>query len=444
MGVKTRKMALRSQVRKMDDENEGIGRLQVADLLMEIFLRLPIMALGKCRCVCKTWFRIISSPEFAKLHLSVSPTCILIKNKPPKRESRRLLLSQVFEDSCGTNRFRFERMDFTQQFHLPNIGSFSLVNSCNGLVCLFGIAHKLIYVCNPVLGEYITIQVPHHSDPYDRSFGLGFCSITNEFKVLHTFRTKEPGMLVKAVIYTLGTRLWRSIENVPNDITIITSLGFDSLLHGTLHWATVKANPNLCRKITCFKFEKDLFGEIPVPPQFELDLAEPDLASFEQLRLGVYDGCLSACCFRPGGYLRFDIWVMKEYGVKKSWVAEFHIYSCLTHFVANFYYPLIFLKDSEIMISFNNKLICSYIPGRDECQYTRLARTTGEFDAVGYTPCFVSLDDVAKGERINRYPIPTMLLLAYALCILDASLYDPVLILVTVKLYIALKHLDTP
>ncbi|OMO71867.1 hypothetical protein COLO4_27974 [Corchorus olitorius] len=120
-------------------------------LLMEIFLRLPIMALGKCRCVCKTWFRIISNPEFAKLHHSVSPTCILIKDNPPNRESKRLFLSQVFEDS-ETNRFQFDRMNFTTRFDLPNIGSFSLVNSCNGLVCLSGVAEKLIYVCNPVLG----------------------------------------------------------------------------------------------------------------------------------------------------------------------------------------------------------------------------------------------------------------------------------------------------
>ncbi|OMO95384.1 hypothetical protein COLO4_15939 [Corchorus olitorius] len=384
MDGKKRKMASGSPER---DKNEGT-ELQLTDfpsnLLMEIFSRLPIMSLGKCRCVSKTWFRIISSPEFAKLHLSVSPTCILIKNKPPKSESKRLLLSQVFEVS-GTKCFRFDRMNFTSRFDLPNI-TFSLVNSCNGLVCLSGDKAEFIYVCNPVLGDYITIQVPDDSDSYVRSFGLGFSSRSNEFKVLHTFslRTEEPGLrlggtrTIKAVIYTLGTGLWKSIENVPDEIS---SLGFNSFLHGALHWGIVRGNPKLCCRITCFNFEEDLFGEIPVPPQFE-----PELGCFDELRLGVYDGCLSACCFR-GGW-DFDVWVMKEYGVKESWVTQFRIDTFEpadepVDYGTDFYYPLVFLKNGEIIISFNNELVVSYNLKKKTLRDTRLSRTMGEFDAVG-------------------------------------------------------------
>ncbi|OMO95383.1 hypothetical protein COLO4_15938 [Corchorus olitorius] len=397
MDAKKRKKASGSPER---DENEGTEL--PPSLLMEIFLRLPIMTLGKCRCVSKTWFRIISSPEFAKLHLSVSPTCILIKNKPPQSESKRLLLSQVFEVP-GTKRFRFDRMNFTPRFDLPNIG-FQLVNSCNGLVCLSGDKAEFIYVCNPVLGEYITIQVPDDSDSYGRSFGLGFSSRSNIFKVLHTFslRTEEPGLLLggtrtsKAVIYTLGTGLWRSIENVPDDIEF--RCWFNSFLHGTLHWATVKEKPELCCKITCFNFEDDLFGEIPAPPQFQLDLG-----TYDELRLGVYDGCLSACCYH--GAWDIYIWVMKEYGVKESWVTQFQInsYDPTDGYEIEFYYPLIFLKNGEIIISFNNEQVVSYNLKRETLRDTGLSRTRGEFDAVGYTPCFVSLEDVANGEQITRY-----------------------------------------
>ncbi|OMO98371.1 hypothetical protein COLO4_13964 [Corchorus olitorius] len=316
-------------------------------------------------------------------------------------------------------------MDFTSRFDLPNMEYFSLVNSCNGLVCLSGgedeEEEESIYVCNPVLGEYITIQLPEESSwRCYGSFGLGFSSRSNEFKVLRTFRDENFGLLrnrthtVKAEIYTLGTGSWRSIENVPDDIDI-SFLGFNSFLHGTLHWATIKGYPKFCCKIICFNFEEELFGEIPVPPQFEPDFGSGD--AHHQLKLGVYDGCLSACCFRGDGAWEFDIWVMKEYGVKESWVTQFRIDAYEAYCETDFYieednitgcYPLIFLKNGEIMFSFNNQFVVSYNLERETLRDTGLFHTTGEFDAVGYTPCFVSLEDVVKGEQITRYS--TMLL----------------------------------
>ncbi|OMO98373.1 hypothetical protein COLO4_13966 [Corchorus olitorius] len=431
MDTRKRKRASGSSPQR--DESEETGQPQFADLpstlVMEIFLKLPIMSLGKCRCVCKTWFYIISNPEFAKLHLSKSPLCILVKNKPPKRESKRLLLSQIFEDS-GTNRFRYEKMNFTSRFDLPNI-DFRLVNSCNGLVCLSGVEDKSIYICNPVLGEYITIQVPDYSDSYGRSFGLGFSYRTNEFKLLYTFRVKQPGLQrnsIKALIYTLGTGLWRSIENVSSDNVrsslgfdkIRSFLGFDSFLHGTLHWVSyMRHRDGKNRKIiSCFDFVNDLFGKIPVPPQFK---------SGYKISLGVYDGCLCAWCYRADGSWEFDVCVMKEYGVKESWITQFRIkqfaMSVYTDLVNTFCYPLFYLKNGEILFSFINEVVICYNPVKGVLRNAKMFRTMGKFNAVGYTPSFISLEDVAKGEQITRYPLPTLLLAYYALCILDLDAF---------------------
>ncbi|OMO82174.1 hypothetical protein COLO4_23194 [Corchorus olitorius] len=415
MDTGKRKRASRSPQTQRDDEieSEETGQPQLADLpstlLTEIFLKLPIMSLGKCRCVCKTWFYIISNPEFAKLHFSKSPLCILVKNKPPKRESKRLLFSQVFEDS-GTNRFRYEKMNFTSRFDLPNT-DFRLVNSCNGLVCLSGVEHKPIYICNPVLGEYITIQVPDDSDhSYGRSFGLGFSSRTNEFKLLYTFKVKQPGLQrdsIKALIYTLGAGLWRSIENVSHNVrsgkgfdTIRSFLGFDSFLHGSLHWISyVKHRNGVYRKIiSCFDFDNDLFGKIPVPPQFK---------SGYKISLGVYDGCLSAWCYLADGSWEFDVCVMKEYGVKESWITQFRIkqirLSVYMNFVNNFCFPLIYLKNGEVLFSFINEVVVCYNREKGLLRDAKMFRTLGKFNAVGYTPSFVSLEEyVAKGEHLTR------------------------------------------
>lgn len=125
---------------------------------------------------------------------------------------------QVVEDS-GTNRFWFEKMNFAKQFDLQNYEC-DLVNSCNGLVCLSGVQEGSIYVCNPVLGEYITIPVPDDYGRYNKSFALGFNVRTNEFKVLHTFKVLP--YLLEAEIYTLGTGSWRSIGNALGEISSLS------------------------------------------------------------------------------------------------------------------------------------------------------------------------------------------------------------------------------
>ncbi|OMO64033.1 hypothetical protein CCACVL1_22095 [Corchorus capsularis] len=228
---------IESEETQRDDEieSEETGQPHFADLpstlLMEIFLKIPIMSLGKCRCVCKTWFYIISNPEFAKLHLSTSPLCILVKNKPPKRESKRLLLSKI-----------------------------------------------------------------------------------------------------------------------------------------------------------------------PVPPQFK---------SGYKISLAVYDGCLSAWCYLADGSWEFDVCLMKEYGVKESWITLFRIkhvrLSVYMNFVNTFCFPLIYMKNGEILFSFMNDVVVCYNGEKGLLRDAKMFRTLGKFNAVGYTPSFVSLKEyVAKGEHITR------------------------------------------
>ncbi|XP_016700158.1 uncharacterized protein [Gossypium hirsutum] len=134
------------------------------------------------------------------------------------------------------------------------------------------------------------------------------------------------------------------------------------------------------------------FGIVPPPHHFQ----ELDKCSSECTKTGVLGGCLFICHYPD--FMQFDIWVMKEYGVKESWTKQFVI----KHVYSGSYQPILVLSNGEIfMLSNYPKRTCYNQKGR----YLRGAKSfwiPSKFDAISYTPCFVSLYNVAKGEQISR------------------------------------------
>ncbi|OMO87439.1 hypothetical protein COLO4_20655 [Corchorus olitorius] len=299
-------------------------------IIMEILSRLPFKFVLNCRCVCKTWYQIISDPHFVRLHLSRSPVSILAQNG-----------------------FRSGR----------------------------------------VLGEFITIKVPEDYKRDGKTFCFGFSSKTNQYKVLQTFyANNREGP--KAEVYTVGTRgSWTSLGNAPISIKD-QGFCFDAYLHGAFHWNNV-VHSNL--QIVCFDFENDMFREVP-SPQFPH-------RQVKSAMLGVLEDCLCVYCYPDPVYSNFEIWVVKDYGVKESWTLKFHF----THTPSIFhthcydhYYPLLLLKNGRMLMSYNKKTIACYNLEEKRFMKTDISPMTYHCFISAYTPCFISLKDVAKGEQISR------------------------------------------
>ncbi|OMO88540.1 hypothetical protein COLO4_20224 [Corchorus olitorius] len=362
-------------------------------MVVEILSWLPLKSIFKCRCVCKTWLQIISNPLFAKLHLSRSPISILIHEKVPKREAGYLRLYQVVE-ALDSGFIQIEETIFTPRLNLPD-SSFILVDSCNGLVLLCGIEMKLVCVCNPVLDEFITIKVPQEDKrTFNAFFCFGFSVKTNQYKVVQTFYVYGEGS--KAELYTVGTGSWKSLGNAP----YCSNLGytrFNTFLHGACHWVEyLNFNLNDQKiKIVCFDFENDMFRDLPSPPQFKPE--KDDL-----LMLGVIEDSLCACCFREDSY-QFDIWVMKDYGVKESWTMQFRIEDTFFPYSRGDYYcPLILLKNGRMLMSCSDEEVICYNLKENRLMVTDIYAKGDRFSIIAYTPCFVSLKDVAIVEQISR------------------------------------------
>ncbi|KAK8276184.1 hypothetical protein V6Z12_D10G183800 [Gossypium hirsutum] len=218
---------------------------------------------------------------------------------------------------------------------------------------LFQLPHHLIL---DILSR-LPINSLLHYRCMSRFWGLGYSIATNQYKLLQSYYPTLELNYPTAEIYTIGSGTWRSIGNTP---TGSVSLPFNAFLNGALHWSKSSLGGEF---INSFDFDTERFGMVPPPDHFqELDKESGDTTT------GVLGGCLFIIHVVISEL--FEIWVMKEYGVKESWTKQF------------------------VVIDFINQKV-------KHLEETRLSQNRARFDAIAYTRCFISLYTVAKAKRIS-------------------------------------------
>ncbi|XP_028116123.1 F-box protein At3g07870-like [Camellia sinensis] len=268
-------MMKQSIISKKKKNKQSISEQVPIQIILEILSRLPIKSLFCCQLVCKEWFSLISDPHFAKLHLSRSPISLLIKPIfRDHRESRKLHLFDL--QIPHKTRPHESHLKLTTEINIPYAGQ-EIVNSCNRLLCLC--YKSVICVCNPILGEYITLPYAtydgHYCVPTVTAFG--FILRTNQYKVIRFFIERVVESInpitdlktyrddPKAMIYTIGDGLWRNLGSVPY---YLTNHSFNSFVNEALHWLNfTRDSPDFIR---CFDFDSDEFRVVLEPPEFGL------------------------------------------------------------------------------------------------------------------------------------------------------------------------------
>nr|XP_016490030.1 PREDICTED: F-box protein At3g07870-like [Nicotiana tabacum] len=138
-------------------------------------------------------------------------------------------------------------------------------------------------------------------------------------------------------VFTLGGNSWRSNGEAGYQINPFSSQGY--VLHGKMHWLTRLGSyyGHYDRLIVSFDLADEVFGEVP-KVDFNVDLRKG------KFHLAVLRGRLAVAINFPhqdrGGT---EIWVMREYNVKKSWVKEF-------------------LKNGELLLDYRCGSLISYDP----------------------------------------------------------------------------------
>ncbi|XP_074316433.1 F-box protein CPR1-like [Silene latifolia] len=313
----------------------------------EILPKLPVKSLARFKCVSKSFHTLISSHEFINIHLQQSLS-----------SSTNRLLILTGKGGSDLYSFDIDSPDFdttviniplphTLDYWLDN-GVVSIVGSVNGLLCV-GILRYIDgpdefkqVVINPstrVFREVPYIDIPILGNAIRVSFGFGYDDINDDYKVVRVVENAiqydpyqgDELYNREVMVYSLNNNTWKLVEDVHRPIYSLQVCHNGVLMKNhLLHWIFWCLDMYY---IYCFDVRSDKWvDEVPL-----MDLFTDPMADFIEdnehervhvVNLGVLDGCLCITVTRAMSNLSDVVWMMKEYGVKESWIKLFEISRC--------------------------------------------------------------------------------------------------------------------
>ncbi|XP_030970042.1 F-box/kelch-repeat protein At3g23880-like [Quercus lobata] len=212
------------------------------DIVLNILARLPVKSVLRFRCVSKTWYSSIATPNFISNHL--------IYHKNNNNNNNLAYLINIpstiayppnIPSFIGGYDHAFDRIS---EYPIPFafLVSYALsAGSCNGLVCLYQFRDNptnvdSIYLWNPSIRKVKRLPDSIYSFTHFHrvSTELAYQSETNDYKVVNIYQMLAPnhrGFEVEAEVYTLSSNSWRKIGiSLTNNIVVSPFVGKNSIL----------------------------------------------------------------------------------------------------------------------------------------------------------------------------------------------------------------------
>ncbi|OMO64709.1 hypothetical protein COLO4_31895 [Corchorus olitorius] len=266
------------------------------DLIATILSRLPVKYLLCFRCVSKLWRSLIDDPDFINLHLRHSLKyhtnhTLILKNSD----------LHVADTACLGPFTKLEHPLMSYNHGVKILGS------CNGLLCIRNIVEDMA-IWNPYTRKHHVLPSLSSCNVY--VYGFGHDPVTDDYKVVKIMQSggnygKATDSEVK--VCSLKRNGWRKIQDIPYALSFPKVNGV--FAGGALHWVmTQKVQLSEDNMIIALDLGAEIFKEVPLPEYKDKRC---------QLNVGALGGCL---CAVANYDVRVDIWKMKEYGVKESWI----------------------------------------------------------------------------------------------------------------------------
>ncbi|XVF31861.1 hypothetical protein REPUB_Repub17cG0030800 [Reevesia pubescens] len=339
------------------------------EVVLHILSRLPLKYLLKLKLVCRAWRSLMQDPLLISkhfLHMAEAdnePSFIFQSNWPIPDQLHFLDFSDHSKGKLISKK-------------LPNSALLMyLGDSCNGLLCMHDNSCS-IYICNPFSRRYIELPKLIKYPAQVGHLGFGFHPATKEYKVIQiVFRRQlrrgnsnvATSTLIQSEvkILTIGSPAWRNLGMIPYCFIWPAS---KAMVNERLHWLSQPNKYTTASLLISFDLETEQFQEVPKP-----DCCGSDKCFHHVTGLR---GCLSAGAYHDNEQL--EIWVMKEYGMKESWIKEFSIGTYLPQtlqqqdirsfnysrlrFPNSFVRVLCMLKSGEILLEYKSRALVLYDP----------------------------------------------------------------------------------
>ncbi|XP_042490017.1 F-box/kelch-repeat protein At3g06240-like isoform X3 [Macadamia integrifolia] len=225
--------------------------LRNEDLMINILSRLTVKTLSRFKCVSKQWNMLISDPYFVSTHQArATQDPNIIKVLWVDNRDGLIGLCSIKEKKERSVTVDLIRPNYADAFLLRH-DILMKGNPCNGLICLTSSDGQTV-VCNPTTQSTMVIPRGNNKGNYNYVEGLGYCSSSNEFKVVRLFERSEIDTSIPCVcqlygceLFTIGQRgaqqhssSWRQIGNLPHRVADRSSKTM-CYVNGGVHWMIV-------------------------------------------------------------------------------------------------------------------------------------------------------------------------------------------------------------
>ncbi|KAL2529578.1 F-box protein CPR30 [Forsythia ovata] len=298
-----------------------VSMRKMQGLVNDVLLRLPVKSLLRFRSVEKAWRYLIDDPDFIKMHMersmkmeTGSSVQVIHRCNLKKFYSLHLDLSgNPIRDPEELHHPFGNRYDLDKSVAYDGDYEIHLVGSCNGLLCFFDSAHRIV-LWNLATRKYFELQhlgieLPKFANLYNFvNYGFGYDSSTDDYKVIRLITAYNQSVSECSLVelYSLKSDSWTRYEDL---VGYALESNYGILIGGALHWLRYESEiDDFENPIVGFDLAKEEFNFVP----------RPNLpGKFSLMNLGNYQGCLSLFC-------QFDdqaseMWVMMELGIKESW-----------------------------------------------------------------------------------------------------------------------------
>ncbi|XP_047339549.1 F-box protein CPR1-like [Impatiens glandulifera] len=281
------------------------------DILRIIFSKLPVKSLLRLKCVSKSWFSIITSPSFVKLHLNT----VLTKNSLS-------LFSWDYHLHLFSANFYSTRavLEFTRDDYQPirdTVFAGTFCGSVNGLICILNPVDYVVYLCNPSTRKAIKLPDPPtnvsiHSTFYTLyDYQFGFDHVNKDYKVVRLgmlIEAKRKQFGYKLSVYSLTSNSWYSLEKFNHYPTLY---GRSCIVSGVFYWLSEHMGE---QEVIGFDLGTENCRVIKFPPAAAAYESSPCIIT----NLDLFEDILSLTCHYDSGAVH--MWLLKEdSSMQKTW-----------------------------------------------------------------------------------------------------------------------------